>query len=186
MQMTKPQTQIEQFIKLFTQGLEAWVEAGKLVAAALEQDPEWAEKVHAAHPEISEDVIYAFDRIGRRELHPKLMLSDSPGAKKLRKLPFSIQQKHADAPVPVLIKSGGKIETLEVSVFNLTSDQANQVFDESGVRPVAAQRAWIEDRASKAMVIVDEPYRVVGRTLVVMNPCKLTAKQIAGLLAQMQ
>lgn len=185
--MNSPQkTNIERFVVLFQRGYDAWIEAGKVVAAALEDDPDFADKVHAEHPEISVDTVYAFDRLGRKELHPKLLISDSPGAKKLRRLPYSLQEKCIDNPVPLLIKTEKGWEILNASVFNLNSEQANQVFDADGIRPEAAQRTWLESKSSKAIVQIDEAYRVSGRKLIVMQPCQFTAGQLARLLADME
>ncbi len=182
----KTTDQISKFVSLFQQGYEAWIEAGKIVSASLESDADFADKVHAAHPEISCDTVYAFDRLGRKELHPKLLISDAPGSRKLRRLPFTLQEKYTEQPVKVLVKNSKGWDTLEISVFNLTPDQANQVFDGDSIRSEAAQRAWLEGKASKAMIQIDEPYRVSGRKLVVMQPCQFTAGQLCRLLADME
>lgn len=182
----KTNQSIEQFVSLFQQGYEAWVKAGKLVSEALEQDPDFGDKVHAKHPEISVDTVYAFDRLGRKELHPKLLVSDSPGARRLRRLPYSIQEKLTSNPVSLLIKTDKGWDTLSVSVFNLTPEQAAQVFDSDGVRNEQAQRAFLESKHSKALIQVDEPYRVSGRKLMVMQPCQLTAKQLVRILSEME
>lgn len=179
-------TNVNKFIELFLKGIELWLEAGRIVSQALEEDPDFAEKVNAAHPEISVDTVYAFDRIGRKQLHPKLVISDSPGARKLRRLPYTMQEKYTDEPVPVLIRTESGWETLKVNVFNLTSEQAAQVFDGDVIRTEGAQRAWLESKASKALIQVDEPYRVSGRKLLIMQPCQLNAKQLATILAQME
>lgn len=186
--MNSPQkiSHVENFVTLFQRGYDAWIEAGKLVASALEEDPDFADKVHAKHPEISCDTVYAFDRLGRKELHPKLLISDSPGAKKLRRLPYGYQEKYSDNPVPLLVKTEKGWETLKASVFNLTSEQANQVFDADGVRPEAAQRTWLECKSSKAIIQVDDAWRVTGRKLIVMQPCQFTAGQLARMLADME
>lgn len=186
-EIAKTNQDIQKFAELVSAGIESFVEAGKIVSRNLDADPEFADKIHAAHPSISVDMVYSFDRIGRGELHPKMLVSNQPGIKKLRRLPFRYQEKYADEPVPLLIKNGNSWETLQVSVYNLTPEQARQVFDADGVRTEAAQRAWIEAAKAKAAPIsIDEAFRVVGRTLVVMEPCKLTARQLAGLLAQME
>lgn len=177
---------VEQFITLFQQGYDAWTSAGKLVADALEHDPDFAEKVHDKCPEISCDTVYAFDRLGRKQLHPKLLISDSPGARKLRRLPYSEQERYCDGPVCLLIKTCSGWDTLMVSVFNMTTEQANQVFDAEGVRTAPAQRAWLENKSSKSLITVDEPYRISGRKLIVMQPCQFTAGQLARMLSDME
>ena len=80
----------------------------------------------------------------------------------------------------------GSCYELLVSVFNLTPDQAQQMFGPEGIRNEGAQRAWLEDRSTKSLVVVDDPYRVTGRRLVVMQPCQFNARQLANILAEMQ
>lgn len=187
--MTKQviQQEVDRFVQLVHSGLESWIEAGKIVASAVDKDPDWVANVNKAHPEISEDTIWAFDRIGRNQLHPKLLMSNCPGAKRLRRLPYASQQKYADEPVELLVRNGGNWDTLNVSIYNLTPDQSKQVFGTDGVRTVPAQRAYIEsENAATPPIQFDEPFRVSGRTLVVVEPCKLTAKQLANILAQME
>lgn len=70
--LTSTNAAIERFIQLVQQGYESWIEAGRIVCEQTDNDPSFPEKVTKKHPEISEDVIYAFEQIGRRKLHPKL------------------------------------------------------------------------------------------------------------------
>jgi hypothetical protein len=177
----------DEFAQLIQQGAENWIKAGKLVAECIDEDSDWPDKVNKAHPEIGLDMIYAFERVGRMELHPKLLMCDSPGARKLRRMPYALQTRYLNEPVELLVNTDGQWEPLRVSIHNLTPAQAAQVFDGSTVRSQAAQRAWFEDRkASSSPGQFDDPYRVTGRKLIVMQPCQLTAKQLAQILAQME
>lgn len=180
--------EIDQFVQFIMAGIEAWFKAGELVARNLDANPVWADEVCKRCPEITLETVMAFDRVGRRKLHPRLLASNKPGAVRLRSLPFELQEKYLSAPVPVLIKQGKDVETLEVSLWNLTTDQCRQVFESDGVRSEGAQRAWLESQTKRARVpvAVDEPYRVTGHTLVVMEPCKFSLKQLLSLAAQMQ
>jgi hypothetical protein len=139
-----------QFVQLVMKGIQCWMEAGKLVAKKLNEDPDWADRVHELHPEISVETIYAFDKVGRMQLHPQLLLSDCPGHVQLRRLSYDAQQKYLGEPVPLLVRTESGWESLNVDVRNLTTLQAAQVFEGSkGVRSDAAQRAWLESRAVK-------------------------------------
>ena len=180
--------EIDQFVELVQRGIDAWIEAGEIVAKNMDDDAEWAEKVNAAHPEISIEMLYAFDRVGRKQLHPKLLLSDGPGVRKLRRLPYQMQEKYLNGSVPVLVTTTpGEWDTLQIDIHNLTPSQASQVFDGDKVRSPQQQRAWIEDQKAKRVAVTyDEPFRVTGRKLVIMEPCQLSAKQLAQILAQME
>lgn len=178
---------IDRFFELIQRGVDAWIEAGQIVAENIDKDPDWADTVNTAHPEIGVEMIYAFERIGRKQLHPKLMLSDGPGVRKLRRLSYHQQEKFLNEPLPMLINNEGSWESLSVDIHNLTKAQADQVFDGDCVRTLQQQRAWIEDHKAKRSVLqYDEPFRITGRKLVVMEPCQLSAKQLAQILAQME
>lgn len=180
-------TAVKQFADLVFKGIDFWMQAGAIVSKAMDADPDFAEKVSEEHPEISQEMVHAFDRIGRKELHPRLLLSDKPGPRRLRRLPFRLQERHITEPVSVLVQTSKGWETLKMSIHNLTPSQASQVFDADSIRDEAAQRAWIQDRAAIEKVIEqhNEPYRITGGKLVIMEPCQFTPKQIAQILAQM-
>jgi hypothetical protein len=179
--------EIKQFVEFIYRGLEAWIDAGKIVVRCVDEDPDWPSKVCEAHPEINEESVWAFERVGRNALNPRLLLSNKPGPVHLRNLPIQVQNKYVDNPLPLLMKTEDGWQTLQVSLWNLTPDQARQVFDKDGVRTDAAQRAYLETRSVRnAVQQFNEPFRVAGKSLVVMEPCKFTLKQLLNLCAQMQ
>lgn len=181
---------VARFAELVLSGLEAWKKAGEIAAAEIDKDSEWPDKVNREHPEISQDVILSFEKIGRGSLHPRLMVNDCPGYARLRRLPYKFQEKYVDSPVELLIQGeNGEWQTLLVSALNLSPAQARQVFNCDSVRSIPAQRAWIESESAKKRVAVgapDSPYRIVGASLMVMQPCKLTRRDLAKLLAEME
>ncbi len=186
--LTSTNAAIERFIQLVQQGYESWIEAGRIVCEQTDNDPSFPEKVTKKHPEISEDVIYAFEQIGRRKLHPKLLMSNKPGPRRLRSMPYELQERFIEEPVNVLVENNGKWEELRVSVFNLTPLQARQVFNGNTIRPAAAQRAFIEsEKLSNATEanLAEVPYRITNGALVVLQPCKLDRKQLSQILANM-
>lgn len=177
----------EQIAELITSGVNSWVEAGRLIAARMDDDPEYIEKLASELPEVSIESLQRLEDIGRKRIDPRLLLSFCPGTKRLATLPFELQQRYIDNPVPLLILNDGSVETLKVDVRNLTTSQASQVFANGRIRTAAEQRAYLEDKkASRATIKFDPPYRVVNGKLVIMEPCQFTAKQVALLLAEME
>jgi hypothetical protein len=177
---------IRNFAEHLRAGIENWTKAGEIAAKCCDADPQWPEKVVEQFGDINVDVIYAFERIGRGVLNPKLLLNDSPGCRKLRRLPKHYQDRFLSEPVNLLIKQDGNWETLKIDVRNLEPAQANQVFTNDGVRSEAQQRAWLEERATRESVQIDEAYRIAGKNLVVMSPCQFTRKQLTRLLMEME
>ena len=180
----------EKFVELVLQGIEVWMQAGEIAAKAVEADPEFVDRVCEICPDINEETVNRFVLMGLKKLHPQLCLSETPGVRRLRRLPYSLQEKHVKDPVDLVVKNDdGKVEILKVDVRNLTVDQSAQVFSVEGVRSHAEQRAWIEDKATKRVVPPvngDLPYRITGRELVILNPCRLPRRDVARILADME
>ncbi len=179
---------IDRFLLLVQQGIDAWVDAAALAREELRKDPEWADKVAEKNPMITSAFIRRFANIGVKYI-PQLVVSDCPGAKRLRTLPLPVQEQCYRNPVPLLIQTAdGGWDELQADLHNLTPDQAAQVFAPDHVRTAAEQRAWIEDKRAKdaAPQVVSLPYRVVGKRLVVMEACQLTSKELAMILAELQ
>lgn len=172
--------------KLLRATAEGLIEAGELVVKMLEADEDFPDKFNEAFPEYPTDLIYALDRVGRKQLHPKLLFSNCPGAVRLRHLPYELQEKYLSEGPKVMIREGRDWKFIKITIFNLTPDQARQVFAEDHLRNDAEQRAWIEDKQSKVLVPFDEPFRVSGHKCMVMTPCTITRKQLVGILAQME
>lgn len=181
--------EVSRIYELIVKGINAWLEAGELVANAVDDDPDFIDKFCDKHQDISPETMVRFELIGRKKLHPQTLIHDSPGMRRLRRLPFSLQEKYVSNPIPVIVKQEKGYDTLQVDVRNLTPEQALQVFESSGVRSESAQRAWIEDRLASRMapaIDADRPYRITGRKVVVMQPCTLSARDVALIMADLE
>lgn len=188
-QVTKINEKISRFSELVFGGMEMWMEAGKLVCEMLEENPDAIDLITEKCPNISPELVIRFEQIGRKQIHPQLLLSDAPGVQKLRKLPYQLQERFLVEPIEMLAKTENGWETLRVDIRNLSPRQAEQVFGKEGIRTAAAQRVFIEDRAAKSvapMTTANLPYRIVGRKLVVVEPCTFTAREMAQMLAEIE
>lgn len=133
--------------------------------------------------------IQGLERVGRKQMHPDLFMAQSPGERALRSLPYSVQTKHLEIPVEVLvIGDSGKTDVLRAAVNTLSPEQTKMVFCRDRIRSAAEQRAWLEGKILRAKMVaqsVDDPFRVVGKSLVVLKPCKLEMGQILSIAALM-
>jgi hypothetical protein len=185
MKLTK--SDAKYFVDLVFKGIECWIEAGQFVATKIDENPNFVDEVCREFPQLSPEYVIRFEQVGRKKLHPQLILSSAPGARRLISLPYSLQEKHITEPVDVVIKTDAGWETLKIDIRNLTKDQADQVFERDSIRSEAAQRAFIEDRAAKRVAPstnADLPYRIVKNKLVVMEPCTFSASELARILSQ--
>lgn len=187
-QISKSTTEkIKSLLLTSTKGL---IEAGELIAAMIDENPEGAIDIICADiPGLTPEIVLNLERLGRKTLHPQLLIADGPGVRRLRKLGYSYQEKFIKEPIPVVLKNGGHCETLLMECLNLTEGQAAQVFASDHIRSEAEQRAWIEDAAAKALPIqtkVNLPYRTAGGKLVVMVAgTTFTRKELARILSDM-
>lgn len=172
------------FIELVRRGIEAWIEAGEIAARELDADPEWADKLCAENKWITPERVKRFADFGRKKIHPLLYVAGTPGASKLMKMPYSLQEKHVKEPVEVLTPGG---EPLLVDVMNLKPNQVDQVFGFDRVRSLAEQRAWIESAqqaAPKPKAQAGLPYRIVNKKVICMEGCTFDHKDIVRLAAE--
>jgi hypothetical protein len=178
-----------QFVSLLSDAKEGLAKAGKFAAEQIDANPNFIDEVLKLAPQLTEEFIRRFERIGRGQMVPQLMWDASPGVGKLIKMPVSLQEKYLNEPVALLVKSDAGWETLKCDVRNLSASQASQVFNGEGVRSEAAQRAWIEDKRAKLdqkiPTATKEPYRVVRHSLVIVEPVTISRAELLMLLAKM-
>jgi|SRR5581483_9663783 len=183
---------VQTFINLFHGAQSSLIALGEHTAASIDADPDFADKVCLAYPELTMEFIHKCELVGRKKLHPRLVISEGPGVSRLRRMPLALQEKFISQPLPLVIRKDNNVEILNVDLLNLSADQAKQVFDceKQEVRSEAAQRAWLEDQAAKALPPtpkgINLPYRITGGKLVVMETCTFTRKDLAKLLAEME
>lgn len=176
----------KQVADLIYQGVDSWLKAGEIIAREMDKNPDFIEQISDQYPDLPVNILYRFEQIGRKQVYPRLLLNDSPGARRLIKMPYALQVKYSDEPMALLTKSG---DSLKVEVRNLTPDQANQAFASDHIRTLAEQRAWLEDKESFSAAVPasgNPPYRIVGKTVVVMQGCKFSVGDLARILVELE
>ena len=181
---------IKEFASLYQQGIQAWTRAGEIIVQLVDSDPHAFDWIIAEYPDFNPTILSRFEKIGRKLVHPKLFLSSAPGTKKLQNLPYSVQEKLLDEPVPLIVETDNGVDVLLVKVKDMSKDQADQCFAADHVRTEAEQRAWIIDRrASAARNVTPEvtPWRKAGRDAIEFTKgAKLNRKQIMAILMQLE
>jgi len=181
--------EVQQFTELFQRGKQCWIEAGEIIAREVDKDPLFIDEVCAACPDITPECVMRFYDLGKKRLHPELLVSSSPGCKMLARLPYDLQAKYIKEPIPLLICNDGTWETLPVDVRNLTTSQAKQAINCENVRTQAAQRTWIEDKRAKKSApspAVEASFKVQGGKVIFKRDVTITRKELAQILASME
>lgn len=135
--------QVESFVSFVNAGLEYWRKAGELLVQMLHNDPLAFKKIMRQCPSISMDILVAFERIGRKQVFPKLLLDPSPGSRRLLTLPYEMQERYCAEKVKVLLQwRPGNPNYIEKHVQSLTSSEVEQVFGVDGARTLEQQHEF--------------------------------------------
>lgn len=171
---------IEQFVKAFQNSAASLLETGKILVRIAEKMPDGIERVLKRLPQLRPETIKAFLKIGRGEVDEVLMLAEGPGVTRLRACDITVQRKHATDGIPVLISESGKTTHLMVSVFDMTSEQAVQVFHNGSIRTLEQQRQWLQSRKPKIenAAALRKPYTVRRGRVDIHGECSLTVQQL--------
>lgn len=136
---------IESFNAYIAEGVEAWYKAGRLLVGMVERNPNTYSIIIKENPHLSIDLLLAFEKIGRNEIFPYVLLDKSPGSRKLLSLPFELQKKYYREPVSVVARLiDGKPVVEKRLVSNLTKEEAQIVFGPDGIRTEAEQVTLLE------------------------------------------
>lgn len=155
LELTKAQeitkADIECFNAYLAEGVEAWVKAGQLLVKMVERNPNAYGIIVANNPHLSIDLLLAFEKIGRNEIFPYVLLDKSPGSRQLLALPYDIQVKHYKEPVEVVAKIiDGKPVVEKRLVSNLSKEEVQIVFGPNGIRSTAEQTELLKAAPSIA------------------------------------
>ena len=177
---------IQQFIELFKEGIAAWIKAGEILVELVESDPHTYDYIIQQCPQLNAGILGRFEQMGRKTLHPQLLLTASPGFAKLTRLPMSMQERYIDEPIVMVVHTGdGGTDTLLVAAKNMTKEQANQAFAPGRIRTEGEQKAWLVQNLSNASKpVMKTPWQIRGHK-VLINGVEFTRRELAGILAQM-
>lgn len=179
---------IDQFITLIQRGVDAWVEAGKILVEMVEDDPMVFDAIIRKAPHINAGVLGKFEQMGRGILHPNLLLSFTPGHEKLAKLPLSMQTRYLEEPIPLLVETENGTDVLLVKAKDMTAEQARQVFASNRLRTEGEQKAWLIDRRSKEAKPVGgnvSAWRIKGGRVEFTAGATLSAGELATIITQL-
>ena len=187
--ITQQQDKIATFIEHFRRGVEEWISAGEILVEMVEEDPYVYDYIIQQCPQLNAGILGRFEQMGRKTLHPQLLLTASPGFAKLQKLPFSLQERYIEEPVPVIVHTEQGTDVLLVKAKDMTKEQANQVFATGRIRTEGEQKAFLVQqesrRAADKKEAVDRPWRIRGHKAII-NGVEFTRKELYAILSQME
>jgi hypothetical protein len=180
--------EIKRFADLVNQGVMAWIAAGEILVALVDADPEVFDEIIELNPHLNAAVLGRFEAMGRKVLHPQLLLHDSPGYQKLAQMPFSVQERYLDTPIPLVVETTTGTDTLMVTAKSCTLSQARQLFGAGRVRSEGEQRAWLIAKRARHVkpAAVSSPAWVVKNGRVFFTDgAGFTAGELATIITQL-
>lgn len=134
---------VERFSRLVTEGIEAWVGAGEILNEMLAEDPLVKFKIVEKIPWMTTDILDGFERMGRREIFPQLLLDQSEGARRLIRLPYAEQERLYGGEIPLAVMKRGEIITERRPIRDLNFKECQRAFSDFSLRPIAEQRKML-------------------------------------------
>jgi hypothetical protein len=181
-------TQIDRFVDLYVKGSEAFVQAGEILVELVDNDPRTYDYILRKFPTLNPTILNKLEQMGRKTLHPQLLFNNSAGYNKLQKLPYSLQERYIDEPIPLVVHTDNGTDVLLVKAREMTKEQANQAFATGRIRTEGEQKAFLIQQESNAAKNVTPPiitpWKIKGAK-VEINGVLFTRKELAGILAQM-
>ena len=188
MTITQINTQIDRFVDLYVKGSEAFVQAGEILVELVDNDPHTYDYILRKFPTLNPTILNKLEQMGRKTLHPQLLFNNSAGYSKLQKLPYSLQERYIDEPIPLVVHTENGTDVLLVKAREMTKEQANQAFGSGRIRTEGEQKALLIQQESNAAKNVTPPiitpWKIKGAK-VEINGVLFTRKELAGILAQM-
>ena len=190
--------EFNKFNQYLTQGLTGIVKAGEIFCRVVDKYPGARKVFMDSRPGLSRPFWDLIEKCGRGEVNPALLLDNSFGASRLRRLPVHEQNKAVKNDGVLVLKDDGT--SVRVPVAKLTRYQAELVFARDHVRTIEAQKVELSVRAEKRRKdaaarkaaekaaeaeAVKAPY-VEDGVLIVSGPARFTQKDLLNFLWQMQ
>lgn len=171
-------------VDLIRQGIDAWLAAGTIVMNRVDSG-ETLEEIAAecACDFVTVGVLSQFERIGRKQILPRILVSDFPAVKQLSIMPIAEQERLLDGYVDLVVKTASGVDTLRVRVRDLSRRQVRQVFSNGTIRDKGAQRAWLEDHLKVPQA--KPSWSIRGKTVVFYSPCTLSRQDILAIASQL-
>ena len=164
----------------FQGGIKGIQKAADIYVKAIDEDPEIKTIFIAKFNHmITPPTWRSLELIGRKQVHPQLMLSGAANARYIKRLAYSDQEKILEGERhPCLLPNG---DTIQVDLRTVDHKTADQMFSFDHIRSIADQKLWLEQRVPKRVEAAKNPnYEIIhaGKTVRFLRPCEYTKKEL--------
>lgn len=177
--------EVKRFGELIAQGMSKIHEACELYVAVIDKYPAAKKSFKKNMPEIPAPTWTTFEKIGRKQLHERLIIGGGMAHAEMRKLSYADQCAVFDDGVELLLHDGS-VRTMNAD--KLTMAQVRQVFANGEIRDIEEQRAWIETNRHYKYPTSPKrkgTYVIIGDKLVINAPTEFSKRQLQNVIAKM-
>jgi hypothetical protein len=177
-------THLQIFRDSMRDSIRSYMTAAESYAAAIDTDPAAKQAFREEFPDFSPTFWARIEAVGRHQLDQRLLYGAHPAERHLRRLAYS-EQKHAlDHGVEVLVDGSEML----IHVDRLTPFQSKMVFGPTGIRDLAAQKAWLESEKleHRRPPAADTGYDIRKGELVIHSPMRLGRTELLQILTRME
>ena len=178
--------EIRKFRELLHIGMSAMKEAAEIYVKVIDREPAAKQAFRELVPEVPSSAWKLMEKVGRGQMHERLLLMGGRIQTLLAALPLSEQTEAIENGLEVLLHDGNAMRIMPEA---LTQSQLSQVFGSGEIRSQEAQRAWMESRRNYQLARLaqgDMRYRVEGCHLVILAPVSIEMGKLRRVLAQMK
>lgn len=179
-------SKVEEFKQAFARGMESIVSASEIYVQAIDENPNMKDVFIAECADfIPASAWSGFEAVGRKWLHPKLLMGGGGKyASKIKRLAYSDQEAVFSGKRFEMLTAEGQV--LKVDIRQVEPDQADQLFDGTHIRTMAEQKAFIEARKSKPAEEVDVmPYVITDGKVSFRRGVALNKTEMRRILQEM-
>jgi len=183
--MNKLQTKyIDDFRNAFSDGIASIVKAAQIYVDAIDDNPHNAELFQAQFMDtIPASAWSGFEAVGRKWMHPKLLLGGGGKyAAKIKRLPYSTQERVFGGDLFELLIQNG--ETLRVDVRHIAPEQVEQLIDGNHIRTLPEQRAFLGSKTVTEEAPPPMPYVIRGGKVSFHRGVTLNKQEIRRILQE--
>ena len=180
---------VKKFRDAFMKGIDGIVNAAEIYVEAIDDDSRNADKFREEFADwIPASAWSQFEAVGRKWLHPKMIMGGIADRKKnaiLKRLPYSTQERIFNHERFQLLTHSG--DTLMVDILEATPEQVDQLCNADVIRNIAEQKAWCETQHSETTEDAIEllPYTISGGTVHFRRGVKLNKTEVRRILQEM-
>ena len=178
--------EIRKFRELLHIGMSSMKEAAEIYVKVIDREPAAKQAFRELVPEVPSSAWKLMEKVGRGQMHERLLLMGGRIQTLLAALPLSEQTEVIENGLEVLLHDGNAMRIMPES---LTQSQLSQVFGSGEIRSLEAQRAWMESRRDYRLPVRGVPedaYKVEGALLVVNQPMSFRLAQLKDILRRME